>query len=537
VKRFVAGSFGSLRLEGDEPQRWQLPSCAEIREQERMAIAGGCSVRDLMESAGAAVLEELVPVLAERPGLVVVLCGPGNNGGDGLVAARLLHQAGYEVVAVVAWAERYSEDFLFQLGQFPLARVVAPFPAALRDCKGQPLEVAENDLPALFARAVVVVDALLGTGQQGAPREAIRDLVDRLQREKAQRPSLLIFSLDIPTGISSDTGASFSPHVAADLTIALEFIKRGCLQFPARIACGEVVAHSIGIPHGKEAEFFCAEGARLPRMKPRAGDVHKGELSRVLVVAGSRSMPGAAALVCCGALHGGAGLVTRVVRRGWGEGMSPLEVIQLVLNGEDEQLTSVDVDVLAPQVSKVDVVVLGPGIGIGATARAFFGAFLEILRASTASVVLDADALTIVAEEGLSLRGLRAIVTPHPGEAGRLLKVSSADIQGDRFASVREIAERYEVVALLKGAGTVVHDGKRGAVIARGTPYLATPGSGDVLAGVIAACTSRAESLFEAAVISAYVHALAGELASEKSGGVITASEVASSVARVVGRL
>ncbi len=537
MKEFSLGSFGAVRLEGDEPHRWLLPSATEMQHLDQATIDAGCPSLELMERAGAAVVEEILATLGQRRGSVLVLCGPGNNGGDGLVVARLLHQHGHDVVAVVAWAERYSDDFLSQLTRFPQARIVGPLPAALRDHKGALLEINKSELPALFSRAVLVVDALLGTGQQGEPREAISDLVSRIQKEKEQRPALEVFSVDVPTGVCSDTGAVFSPHVVADKTVALECIKRGCMQFPARRVCGELVAHSIGIAQRSPVEVYCAEGSRVPRLNPREGDVHKGSLSRVLVVGGSRSMPGAAALACCGALHAGSGLVTRVVRESWHGGAELLEVIHLVLPGEEDSFSPFDIDRISPLLAKNDVVILGPGMGTAPSARQFLAGFLDLLRQSTLSVVIDADALNIVAEEGLSLRDIRAIMTPHPGEAARLLGVSGQEIQRDRFASARALAERYEAVTLLKGAGTIVHDGKRGAVVARGTPYLATPGSGDVLAGIIANCAPRTSSLFDAAVVGAYIHAVAGEEASRKSGGVVIATEVAAAASGVVSRV
>ncbi len=537
MKEFLLGSFGSVRLEGDEPHRWVLPCASEMQQLDRATIDAGCPSLELMERAGAAVVEEILSSLGKRRGSILVLCGPGNNGGDGLVIARLLHQHGHDVVAIVAWAERYSDDFLSQLTRFPQARIVSPLPAALKGHKGALLEINKSDLPALFSRAVLVVDALLGTGQQGEPREAISDLVTRIHKEKEQRPELEVFAVDVPTGVCSDTGAVFSPHVVADKTIAIECIKRGCMQFPARSVCGELVAHSIGIAQKSAVEFYCAEGSRVPRLRPRDGDVHKGSLSRVLVVGGSRSMPGAAALSCCGALHAGAGLVTRVVRERWHGGAELLEVIHLVLSGDEDSFSPFDIDTISPLLAKNDVVIVGPGMGTAPAARQFLAGFVDVLRQSTVSVIVDADALNIVAEEGLSLRDMKAILTPHPGEAARLLGVTGQEIQRDRFASARALAERYGVVTLLKGAGTIIHDGKQGAVIARGTPYLATPGSGDVLAGIIANCAARTSSLFDAAVAGAYIHAVAGEEASRKSGGVIIASEIAAAAAGVVPRV
>jgi hydroxyethylthiazole kinase-like uncharacterized protein yjeF len=534
---YSLGSFGLVSLGDDAPQRWALPSSPEMRQLDAETIASGVSSLELMERAGAAVTEEVMAALGDREGPVVVLCGPGNNGGDGLVVARRLHALGRRVVAVVAWAERYSVDFLEQLRKCPVARAVGPGSPALRDAAISLTEVAKGDLPGVLSEARIVVDALLGTGQRAEPQAGIGELVEKVSAVQAQRgSSLAVIAVDLPTGVDGDTGQVFEKHIKATATVALEFVKRGCLQFPARSACGDIRVRSIGISGRSAVEFSCAEGLNLPRLRRRGVDVHKGALSNVLVVGGSRAMPGAAVLACLGALHSGAGLVTRVFRAGWSDACAIPECINVILPGDSSGYERGDVEYLNEALSRSDVVVVGPGIGTSDSAADFLELFLKEVATLRKQIVIDADALTLIARRGVSLAGLEAIMTPHPGEAARLVSCQPSDVQRDRFSSARALAEKYGCVTLLKGAGTVIHDGRRGAVVARGTPYLATPGSGDVLAGVIATCIPQAASLFDAAVCGAHIHACAGESASQESGGVILASDVARAVAGVIPR-
>ncbi len=541
MRTFSLGSFGEVALEEDSVKRWALPSSEEMRRLDAETISSGeFSSIDLMERAGRAVADEVSAMLVDDSGGIVVLCGPGNNGGDGLVAARLLHAAGKRVVAIVAWAERYSEDFVTQVKLCPVVKAVAPFSPALQGIGVPFVEINKGDIGALIGEASVVVDALLGTGQREAPAAGIRELVEKLYEAQVSRgASLPVLAVDLPTGINCDTGAVFECKVTASKTVALELIKRGCLQFPARAHCGEIVVHPIGISRREGIEFRCAEGSVLPRFAPRLADVHKGLLPQVLIIGGSRSMPGAPVLASMGALYCGAGRVTRAFRGSWGAEGSIPEAISCVLEGNEESFVLNDVEHLRQALVAADVVVVGPGLGTSASVVEFLGGLLELVRSvagagDAPSVVFDADALSVIAKEGLSLAGVAAILTPHPGEAARLCGITPERVQADRFACARGLSERYGAVTVLKGAGTIVHDGHQGAVIARGTPYLATPGSGDVLAGIVSSCIPRVKSLFDAAVCGAYLHARAGEEASRSSGGVILASDLARSVARIV---
>ncbi len=531
------GSFGSISVEADTALRWALPSSLEMRQLDAETIAAGTSSLDLMERAGAVVTEEVLAALGDREGSVVVLCGSGNNGGDGLVVARRLHSAGKKVVAVLAWAERYSLDCLEQIKKCPVVRAVGPSSPALRDSDIQLTEIAKGELSGLLADAVLVVDALLGTGQRAEPQAGIGELVDKVCAVQAQRGgALMIISVDLPTGVDCDAGRVFERHVTATTTVALEFIKRGCLQFPARSACGDIRVRSIGIAGRSAVEFSCAEGLALPSLRGRGADVHKGALSKVLVVGGSRAMPGAAILASLGALYAGAGLVTRVFRAGWADAGAVPECINVILPGDGPEYEKGDVQHLQDALSRSDVVVVGPGIGISDRTAGFLDLFFQEVATQRKQVVIDADALTLIARRGISLSGIEAILTPHPGEAARLGNSQVSDVQQDRFTAARSLAEKYGCVTLLKGAGTIIHNGRCGAVVARGTPYLATPGSGDVLAGVIATCIPQAGTLFDAAVCGAHIHACAGECASHESGGVILASDVARAVAGVIPR-
>ena len=240
-------------------------------------------------------------------------------------------------------------------------------------------------------------------------------------------------------------------------------------------------------------------------------------------------------LAALGALRTGAGIVSRCVRRGW-ETIPPLpEAMFEVLSGDAPFFQSADLLSVAEMAGRYDVFVIGPGLGTDSGTADFLVGVLEVLRARSARVIVDADALNLLAMRGGTLRGLAAVVTPHPGEASRLLGVSSVEVQRDRFRAAREVAQRVEAITVLKGAGSLIHDGKAGSLVAEGTPYLATPGSGDVLAGILAACAVRTRSLWDAAVLGVWLHAMAGRAAAEHRRGPILASEIAEHLGVFVG--
>jgi NAD(P)H-hydrate epimerase len=209
--------------------------------------------------------------------------------------------------------------------------------------------------------------------------------------------------------------------------------------------------------------------------------------------------------------------------------------MNVVVDSPQPHFVEDDRSAVVDAIAASDVVVLGPGLGRADETAVFLHDCLNSLRLLKKRVVIDADALALIAQHSLELRGIEAVITPHPGEAAVLLGVSAVEVQLDRFSAVHALFERYGVVSLLKGAGTLVWDGAHGGIIARGTPYLATAGSGDVLSGILASCLKGCENVFDAAVRGAYIHAVAGERASATSGGPIIASDIAWSAAAVIG--
>lgn len=537
MKRYSLGSFGSVTIMDESASSWFAPSSAEMARLDRETIASGVSSVELMERAGGVVVDairELLNVHEDAAPSVLILCGPGNNGGDGLVIARRLADEGIRVTAVVADAARYSSECLLQIRSFPSAVVLAGSgEVALHACGGR--AISQEDFARSLRDATIVVDALLGTGQREAPRGAIAHLIEQVTAERARRAGLIVLAVDLPTGIDADTGAVHSPHIVADHTVSIELMKRGVMQFPAREACGSIRVAPIEISGRSGIEFSIIEGSRIPLRAARPADAHKGMQGRVLVIGGSAAMPGASALAVLGALRAGAGLVSRVTKPSWGGVAVAPECMHVIIDDPRSHYVEEDLSALHDAIRAADAIVVGPGLGRDADTGRFLAALLNSLRALKKRVVIDADGLALIAHQRIDLAGIDGVITPHPGEAATLLGVSAADIQKDRFSAVKALGERYHIVALLKGAGTLVWDGSVGGIIARGTPYLATAGSGDVLSGILAASLKGCERVFDAVIRGAYIHAVAGERASAASGGPIIASDIAWSAASVVG--
>jgi NAD(P)H-hydrate epimerase len=531
------GSFGTVAFASLKDEALAAPSSSEMARLDAVTISGGTPSLELMERAGVSIADYICRLLETRGGKtlanVLVLCGPGNNGGDGLVVSRVLAERGYQVSAVIAQASRYSDDCLEQVQRFrSVSSLLASQGTSLPPFVSQ---INQSSFDQMLGSATVVVDALLGTGQRDAPRGEIGKLVSLLMEAKGRRPELLIVSADIPTGVDADCGAVFVPHISADYTVSIELVKRGMMQFPARSACGVVTGVPIGIDERSDVAFSLALGANLEKLSLRAPDAHKGVFGRVLIVGGSAAMPGASALAALGALRAGVPLVTRATRSTWLSPEIPPECMHTLIPGDGACYTDEDCSIVLAEAQKVSTVVIGPGLGRDDRTGAFVKGVLEGLSSQSVRVVCDADALFHIARLNVSLTGLDAVITPHPGEAATMLGTTTDRVQADRFSAVQALQQRYGCVALLKGAGTLVYDGGRGFIVPRGTPYLATGGSGDVLSGIIAACMGRVSSTRSAAVVAAYIHAVAGERAAERTGGPIIATDIAWAAASVIG--
>jgi NAD(P)H-hydrate epimerase len=462
----------------------------------RAVSEAGASLAALMERAGAAVAHQVAEI--SDAGSILILAGPGNNGGDGWVAARLLAQAGREVRVI---ATRPPKE---------LSGEAAAAASAAAD-SGVAFTLADKSEAAL-GEADVIVDALLGIGARLPLEEPIAGLC----RAANASPSLRI-SVDMPTGVSSDTGAASPDSFRADVTVTFSAPKIGQLTYPGAAFCGEIVVADIGIPADyAEAlaapEVWTAEDYSAVLPVP-AADAYKNSRGRVLVVAGSRSFAGAAILAARGAMRAGAGYVTLAVPKSIVHiaqaHLLAAPVVGLPAGRGGNCFSAGAGDAALELADDYDAVVLGPGMTLGdgavVTSRRIFSHTRKPLA-------VDADALNALvdAEELLDIRHAPTVLTPHPGELSRLLRQPISEIQSDRLAASAWLAQGQRAV-VLKGAGTVVSGAGRQTIIAAGSPALATAGTGDVLAGVIGTLLAQGLEPFNAGALGAYLHARAGE--------------------------
>lgn len=457
----------------------------EMRAWDHHAIhSSGIPERVLMESAGraaASVIQRLYP-----DGRVVAAVGSGNNGGDAMVVVRALRAWGREVAAVQV-GSRAPDAALLHGWEIPSV----------------PADAADE----AFRGAGVIVDGLLGTGATGAPRGAYAEAIAAMER--SGRP---IVALDGPSGVDLTTGAAPGPAVRAEVTVTFGAPKRGLLLFPGRERAGRIVAVEIGFTplaeDGASARLITPAWARavLPPVAPNA---HKGMMGKVSIVAGRRGMSGAAVLAGLGALRAGAGMASIV---------SPdanREIIQSTL----PEALYVDRDALDPGFqSGSQAVVAGPGMG---TDDASLDLLRTIARGSDVPLLLDADALTLLARNP-DLRGeigRPLVLTPHPGEMGRLIEKSTSDVTAGPFAAAAEAAERFGCTVLLKGSPSLVAaPGRPTLVNVAGHSGLATGGNGDVLSGVIGAFLALGMDPVDAAAAALYYAGRAAQIAGRGRG-------------------
>lgn len=423
---------------------------------------------------------------------IAVACGPGKNGGDGYLVARLAREAGADVV-VIALGEPRDDD----------ARRAS---AIWHECGGRTLAF---DSEASLPDTDVWVDALFGTGFARAPEGAAATLIAALTHSGAP-----ILSLDIPSGVDADTGAAPGAAVRADVTVAFIGLKRGHATGAGLDHCGETQLAPLDLPdevHAEEsAGAYLLRRENLVALAPlRLRNVHKGLHGHVLAVGGEAGMGGAIRLASEAALRCGAGLVSVATRA---EHIAPLlaarpELMVHAIGGTQE---------LDPLVERATVLALGPGLGRRAWGHALWHRALEARK----PCVVDADALNLLADDPRRFHG-DVVLTPHPAEAARLLGVDTRAVQADRYAAARTLAERYGAVVVLKGAGSLIAaPGRAIAVCPWGNAGMATGGMGDVLTGAIAALLAQGLPVHDAAVLGVGLHALAGDAAA-KSGGPI----------------
>jgi NAD(P)H-hydrate epimerase len=475
-----------------------LYSGAQVRAFDAHAISVlGIPGYTLMKRAGEAALRHLrsrYPV-AHR---IVIVCGRGNNAGDGYVLARFAQAAGLTVAVLAAFTPEQLEGDARQ---------------AWQDFRGSGGQVRPFEA-ALLAGGEVVVDALLGTGLRGPMRADIAGVIRDINASR--RP---VFALDVPSGLDADTGVAHGESIRADCTVTFVALKTGLFLGNGPELAGTVFFDDLELtpPAGEAARLTRIVESEIHEALPRRRRAaHKGDFGHVLIVGSGAGMPGAVRLAGEASLRVGAGLTTVAVAA---ENVAAIaagrpELICIALEGEQ---------ILGEALARADVVAIGPGLGRSAWARAA----LTTVLAAGKPLVVDADALNLIAAGGVAARE-DWILTPHPGEAARLLAVPGDEVQRDRLAALERLIERFHGTVVLKGAGTLV--GARGripGVCERGNPGMASGGSGDVLTGAIAGILAQCRDPWAAARVGVLVHAMAGDAAARGGERGILASDVA----------
>jgi len=533
----------------------KLVSARQMRGIEQIAIEElGIPSILLMENASIQTAKHCFRILESQTGFkpagfpprgfytdrpkILIICGTGNNGGDGMAVARHLHVKGVETEVIYAGAINSAKGdaavnlaVIQKLG-IPVIFINSPSDAA----RLNGINTGKYDL---------VVDALLGTGIDRGVEGNYRTLIDAVNRY-----AKYVISVDVPSGVNSDTGQIMGCAVRADETVTLGFPKTGLYLFPAAEYTGIIHIEDIAIPRGLIDKLevktnVLTESEALKLLPVRKRRSNKGDYGKALVFAGSDDMPGAAALVCSAAYMTGCGLVRACVTRNtafvihrWQR-----EVVTRVLPDRNgmfcgESLTgssSEDQESLSDDIKNAGVIAIGPGIGRGGGTREFV---FEILRTAEVPVVLDADALFAVSGNLNLLREIKApcIITPHPGEMSRLTNLSKEEILNDTAGAALRFSSEYNVVTLLKDARTIIANPQGEVYInTTGNNALSKAGTGDALTGMIAGFIAQGLNVFEAGILGAYFHGRSCEAScADKSNYSVTAADIIDNIAAVM---
>ncbi|MFT5576413.1 MAG: hydroxyethylthiazole kinase-like uncharacterized protein yjeF [Bermanella sp.] len=475
----------------------ELYTSAEVRALDAAVIAKhGVPGIQLMLRASRVLFATLA---SEWPhcNTIQLFCGKGNNAGDAYLLAALAKERGYSVA-------------LWQVGPAP-ASGDALLACERAKAAGVEAKSWNGELPA----AGVIVDGLLGTGLSGEVRPAFAEAIAAINASE-----LPVLAVDVPSGLCADTGCALGEAVSADVSLSFIGLKRGLFTADAKNHCGKILFSDLQAPPDIIDELpvtvrrlaLQEEIRALPRRRRTA---HKGHFGHVVVVGGDRGMGGAAILAVTAAARSGAGLVSCATRA---EHIPAL----LAIRPEVMALAAESAEQLDPLLEKATVIVVGPGLG-----QSVWGRYvLTRVLATSCAKIIDADALNLIAEGELRWTDGDVIITPHPGEAARLLQCSTADIHHDRYAAALALRERYQATVVLKGAGTIVADEQGMAVCSDGNPGMASGGMGDVLSGVLGALLAQGLSTSEAARLSVCVHACAADRAALQGERGLLASDV-----------
>ena len=507
----------------------KIVTAAQMRAIEARSEDSGVSTDSLMENAGLAVARVARRVVGSIVGAkVVVLIGPGNNGGDGLVTARHLQRWGARVTAYLC-RDRDTDDSKLANAQHAGVRIIR----ASDDSRLAGLE-------AELGSAHLVVDAILGTGRARPTTGMLEDILRTLSDVRAANPDTRLLAVDLPTGLSCDTGEVDPACVAADVTVALGYPKRGHIGFPGASFTGRLEIADIGLPSGLDGDvrlgLMTNDWARSA-LPGRPADSHKGTFGRAMIVAGSRNFLGAAYLAAVAAGRVGAGLVTIAIPESLVSSIAPRAVEPTFLPLPESSAGIVSSNAASTILESMDgysALLVGCGLGQAEETRSMVEGLL-LSGAKLPPAVVDADGLnTLALISGWWERWpSRAVLTPHPGEMSRL---TGGSAERSRLDSALGAAARWNKTVVLKGAHTVVAHPDGSAMLSPfANPALATAGTGDVLAGTIVGLLAQLGSLEDAAQLGVYLHALAGERVSGELGNTgVLASDLLPALPRAI---
>jgi ADP-dependent NAD(P)H-hydrate dehydratase / NAD(P)H-hydrate epimerase len=540
-----------------EVDKMRLITVDEMRVLEQAADGAGLSYAEMMERAGRAVAEAVEGICPQ--GAVLVLVGPGNNGGDGLVAARMLAEWGYAVSVVIWQRANVEEDPLW----------IAAQEAGAEPAGAEPAD--QQDVGELARDADVIVDALLGTGAEGPLRGGLPELLQAIEAALEQRAAdsmaeadlsdlrdapvpdrPFLVAVDVPSGLNADTGEIDQRALQCDMTVTFAYPKRGHYLYPGADHVGALYVADIGIgdvvPDADESDIQVVTASEVAGLLPqRPRSAHKGSFGKAMVVGGSVTYTGAPCLAAEAAYRVGAGLVTLGVPQAIHAIVATrvLEATHLLLPHTMGVLRADAERPLMENLEGYAALLVGPGLGREKETGEFLSALLmgqrhaprkqvgfqrlpdedgesESEERHLPPLVLDADALNLLADMPPTWAQHLppdTVLTPHPGEMARLIHGQVADVTADRLGTARDKAAEWGCTVVLKGAYTVISSAQgQVRVIPFATPALATAGTGDVLAGAIVGLMAQGLSGFDAAACGAYLHGLAGELAEEQNG-------------------
>ena len=483
-------------------------------------------VATLMARAGEAVFTEATAMLdgIEKP-RVTLLCGCGNNAGDGYCAATMLTEAGARVTAIDALglgartecASLYYEKFKSN-GEIISLNTLS-----------------SDELAEILASSDLIIDAIFGTGARLELGEELSSLAKAVNSSGKR-----VLAVDVPLGVNATDATLCDSYIVAEKTVTLAYAKIGLFSYPAKEVCGEIKNYPIGL-NSREIEekfalsdFVTDSDTVRGLLKKRERNTHKGAYGNMYALCGSDKYRGAAALACHSALRMGAGIVRL---------FSDPSVCDACVGELPEVIYSpvtseTDANLLSRELDRASAILVGCGCGVG---KELYRIVYSLLSREGCPLVLDADALNTLAELGvdaLTSAKRQVIVTPHPTEMARLCAISTADVQKNRINIAKEFSRKYGVITVLKGASTVVTDGERVAIDIEGTPALAKGGSGDVLAGALASLLSQGFDAFYSSAVAVYLHSLAGaDCSREYSEYGVRASDLPCAMARALGRI